>query len=267
LIVNNAFTTTPDGTSTYIVGPNIIIRGDSGVTIGNRALAYASNTQGGQVRTISIINPGFHYSTANVTIANSGVSPSYGLGATAEPVISPPGGHGSDAVGELFGHNIMISVSIGQLEDESYPGNNDFRMIGLVRDPLNRANTDVATTSIVDGSFKLTVEAASGNFLADEIVTGTTTGTTGHVLFFANTNTTHTKGDLRLTRITTDGIGRKFEVGETITGANTGVSAYITAITPSPIREYTGDIIYIDNRVALARDPVQTENMKLLIKY
>jgi hypothetical protein len=93
LTVNGSFSTTPNTSTTYIIGPNVGVRGDSGSTTATRASAYVSNCYAGQVRKITIISTGLNYSTANVVItANS----SYGTGAIATPIISPPGGHGAD---------------------------------------------------------------------------------------------------------------------------------------------------------------------------
>lgn len=262
--VNTAFTTTPNTSSTYIVSPTVIIKGDSGQSSSTRATAYVSNTFGGQVRTISMINEGLNYSTANVTIYEK---TGFGSGAAASAIISPPGGHGSNAVDELYAYNVMVTTTFSLVEDSSYPSNNDFRTIGLIRDPRLRSDGTVANTSIIDGSTKLTINGVSGEFQADEIVSGSINGTKAKVIFFANTNTIRSRGDLRVNRVTTTGTGLPFKVTEEITGATSGARATITAVTRSPIREYTGDVLYIDYASPTARAVDQSETVKLIIKY
>ena len=77
LIVNSAFTVTPNTSSRYIISPLVTIQGDSGGTATSRATAYVANTYAGQIRKVVMITNGRSYSTANVTFsANS----SFGFG-------------------------------------------------------------------------------------------------------------------------------------------------------------------------------------------
>lgn len=259
--MNNAFTTTPNTSSRYVVTPRVIIRGDSGVTTSLRATAYVSNVASGQIRKVTMISEGNGYSTANAVVTDS-----TGSGATIVPVISPFGGHGKDAVDELYGFNIMLNTQFIGAEANSLPTNNDFRVVGLIRDPLLRGGLS-ANVSIIDGSTRLTVEALDGDLTADERLSGGTSLATGKFLYFANTNTARTKGIVRVVRVVTGGTGKQFAVGELITGATSGKTATITAVDRPAIRENTGDVIYIENREPISRSSSQTEDFKLVVKF
>ena len=263
LIVNSAFTVTPTTSSRYIISPLVTVRGDSGGTTTSRATAYVSNTVGGQVRKITMINFGRSYSQANVTIsANS----SFGFGAVAHPIISPLNGHGSDPVDELYGTSVMINVRTTGSEENTFTTNNDFRIIGLVANPLY-ANGDSATVDRVDQTTNINVELVNGDFTEDEIITGQTSGAKARLVYFANTNNARSEGALKVIRVTTNGTGGGFRTGETVTGSLSGLTANVVSVIKPTLKPYSGYLIYTENREPVLRDPAQTEDFKLTITF
>lgn len=261
--VNGFFTVLPNTSSRYYIAPNVIIKGDSGSVLAQRATAYVSNCIGGQVRKITMISGGRNYGVANVEItANS----FYGSGATAKPIISPPGGHGSFARKELNGKDIMMSITVTNSESNTFPTNNDFRVIGMIRDPLMRSGL-VANAATIDQCHRVVVSGVTGDYRADEIITGTVSGAKGRVVYFMNTNSTRTRGILRLVRVSTGGTGLGFAQTETVTATTSGVSAtVINAIKPA-IKEYTGDVLYIENRTPVTRKPDQIEDFRFVVTF
>jgi hypothetical protein len=263
LVVNTAFSTLPNTTSRYVVSPLVTIRGDSGLSTTSRATAYVSNTFAGQVRRITVINQGRSYSTANVTITANSV---YGYGATARAIISPKGGHGSDPVDELYGVAVMMNMKTSGTESDTFPTNNDFRIIGVVRDPLY-ANGSYANTPRVDQTTNVLVNGIAGDFRADEIVTGQTSGAKARVVYFANSNAARSNGYLKLVRVTTNGTGQGFEVGELVTGSESTVTGNVQSVISPTLKPYTGIVIYTENRTPINRSVDQTEDFKLVVKY
>ena len=263
LVVNTAFTTTPNTTSRYIISPLVTIRGDSGTTTVSRATAYVSNTFGGQVRKVTIISPGRSYSSANVTIsANS----NHGRSAAARAIISPVGGHGSNPVDELFGEAVMMNVKAIGAESNTFTTNNDFRIIGVLKDPI-LANGSFANSSVIDQTTRISIDELSGDFRADEIVTGQSTGAKARVVYFANNNSARSNGVLKVVSVSTTGIGESFRVGEIITGSVSSVSANVQLVTKPALRPFSGIIIYTENRTPITRRVDQTEDFKLVVKY
>ena len=263
LIVNSAFTATPNTSSRYVISPLVTIAGDSGGTTSSRATAYVSNTYLGQVRKVTMINYGRSYSTANVTFsANS----SFGFGAAAHVIISPITGHGSDPVDELFGTSVMMNVRTSGGESNTFTTNNDFRIIGIVADPL-LANGTAATASVVDQTTRLNVEYVNGDFIEDEIITGTVSGAKARLVYFANTNNARSEGTLKVIRVTTNGIGGGFRIGELVTGSESGLTANVVSVNPGALKPFSGYLIYTENREPVLRDPAQTEDYKLTIKF
>ncbi len=263
LTVNGAFTVTPNTQSTYYIAPNVVIRGDSGSVPSQRAIAYVSNCVGGQVRKITMINPGRHYSVANaIIVANS----SHGSGASITPILSPPGGHGSNAKNELGSKGVMISVSLGTGDANTYPANNDLRTIGLIKDPKLRIGA-AANVSIIDQCSRITVTGASGDFREDEIITGSTNGAKARVVLFANTNAAKTQGILKVVRVTTGGTGIAFTAGETITAATSGVTATVSTFAKPAVREGTGQVLYIENKSPITRTSDQVEDFRFVVTF
>ena len=257
LTVNGAFVSLPNTSSQYLISPRVIVRGDSGSV----ATSYASNTYGGQVRKITMISTGASYSTANVVI-----SANVGRGATAKAIISPLGGHGSDATDELFGSNIMLNVRLIGSEANTFPSNNDFRIIGIMGDPLLN-NGQAANTTHIDQTHRVAVKNVAGDFRADEIVVGSTSGASGRLVVFANTNAARTEGILKIVNLITTGTGGKFSPGERVTGLSSTITANVVSYTKPAMRPYTGFVIYNENRPYISRASDQTEDVKIIITF
>jgi hypothetical protein len=260
-IMNGAFSTTPDTSSRYYIGPKVTISGD-----GSAALAYAnvalpalaSAATGNAINEIVILNRGSNYSKFSVVIsANS----SYGASATANGNLSPIGGHGSDPVKELGAYNVMLNVRIAGSEANTLITNNDFRIIGLVSNPV-LANGAQANSSVYDMTTKISVTSKSGTFSSDEIIGAGTSGASGRYVAFSNTNATGTSGVISMT-----GIDGTFSVSEILTGNTSGITAVVSSINSRDLKDFSGDILYVENRIPISRAIDQTEDVKLVVRY
>jgi len=264
--VNGAYTTaTIANTQTqYVISPRVVVKGDSGASSTNLVKAYVSNTAGGQVRKIDVIAAGLNYGRANVAIvANS----SYGSGATAQAIISPPGGHGKEAWKELYAKKLVLNAQLSGAEGNTLPTNNDFRSVGIIANPLLR-NGQAANASIIDQCFRLTLTNVSGDFTADELITSSVAAdATGYVVRFSNTNASGTEGILRLTDVKSKGTGLTYTLNSTITGANSGVTATLSAFARPAVREFTGDVLYWEQRDKISRDPAQIESLQFIAQF
>lgn len=141
LTVNAAFTTTPNTDSVFVISPTVTIIGD-----GKGAQAYSRlNTTTGSVSEIKVINVGEGYTKADVVISANSV---HGSGATANVILSPVGGHGSDPVRELGGDRLCLNVKFEADEGISangngyIPSNTAFRTISLLKDPILKVNSN-----------------------------------------------------------------------------------------------------------------------------
>ena len=261
--VNGSFTITPNTSSSYLIAPNVIILGDSGGSAAIRATAYVSNSLGGQIRKITMVTTGRNYGQANVVIsANS----TYGSGATARAIISPRGGHGSNARNELNAKELMLTVSVSGNESNTFPTNNDFRTVGIIRDPKLRSGP-AANSSVIDQCHRIVIQNVTGDYRADEVVTGGTSGAKARVVYFANTNTARTRGMLRVIRLSPNGTGGGFAQTEILTAATSGVTATIINSIKPAIRENTGDVLYIESNSPIVRKSDQLEEFRFVVTF
>jgi hypothetical protein len=161
----------------------------------------------------------------------------------------------------------MMNIKTIGAESNTFPTNNDFRQIGIIRDPRWYANGGFANTSVIDQTAPLTVSSVTGDFTGDEIVTGLVSGAKARLVYFANSNASRTKGVLKLIHITRTGTGGTFIAGETVKGEVSTITANVVSVGSYNLRPYSGLVIYIENREPVFRDPVQTEDFKITLKY
>lgn len=226
----SAFNVSPDVTTTYEITPGVIVSGD-GEGFVARALVntYTSNS----ISSIEILSRGngYTYATALATGNTGGVSNA----AILYPILSPKGGHGYDAENELNGSAICISVDFANTETNTIPVTNDFRTVGLLKDP------HYANVTLTIG-----LNAGSGSFQIGETVTQANTGATGIV---TDWNTIDT---LTITQV--DGI---VMTGNStvnyISGANSGAAASVVSYL---INGETKNFMTFDQRHKYSYTPV-----------
>ena len=116
------------------------------------------DTTTGAVSNVSVVDSGSGYTKAKAFITANGI---HGSGATANVVISPVGGHGSDAVRELYADKVLLSVKFNGTEGVSangngyIPSNTEFRSISILKDPVLKCDSNnnfVATESVANTS-------------------------------------------------------------------------------------------------------------------
>jgi len=151
-----------DGGSGYTDPANatITIIGD-----GINAAGYPTvNTISNTVNAVIMTDQGSGYTYASVT-----VNAPIGSGANARAIISPLGGHGSNPLYELGGSSIVINGRIKYDEDGVLPVTNDYRQICLLKDPLVKGSSEVATEAAVLQAITL-ICVGAGNYIEDEFV-------------------------------------------------------------------------------------------------
>lgn len=145
VLINPAFTTVPDTSSVFEIGPGLTIKGD-----GDDAVVVATiDTTANSISTIEVVNRGSGYSFADIIISSNGDSIT---AANLTPSLSPPGGHGSDVVNELYASRAGISVTYANNESNTIPTTNDYRSVGILKDPLF-ANVELTLTTSTASSF------------------------------------------------------------------------------------------------------------------
>ena len=258
----------------------IPIRGDgssgvASVVISSGAVASVSITTAGTGYTFAYIR-----SVDIIAATNAGGS---GSGANINVIIPPKGGHGSNALIELGAFYVMMNKSLVGIEGTSDIGvGNDFRRIGLVRDPYNYGTTTVASATTRRQIHAAVFSSVSGTYTADEEINQASTGAVGKVIEYDSTNKILYWYQTRFPDVGTDSDGNltAFSGANAITGQSSSatlvpVSSSSTVNSVVIVSGYStpeaqpdsGDIIYIEQRSPIARAADQTENIKLIIEF
>lgn len=225
----------------YASAPSVVINGD-----GTGATATATVSAGG-VTKITITNRGSGYTYASVVISGVGTL------AAAYAGIAPAGGHGSSATNELFAHYASVDVSLEYDEAGTISTQNEVRSVMVVQNPTNPANT-AFTGANARLTVNLTYTGLSGTLQLDEILTDSITGATGRIVNITPTNVelSTVVGVFGANAFTTD------------TSISSGA---ISAVDATDIKIGSGEVLYVENRRPIQRDPAQTERYNIVFEW
>jgi hypothetical protein len=222
---------------------SVIIDGD-----GTNASAEAV-IDNGVITGINIIDRGYGYTYATVTINGNGA------GATARAIMSPIGGHGKDAITELYANTLVFFSNISTEKNQGMTVSNDFRQFGIVKNPRKYGLTEYFNQRL---------------------------GSTCYVLN-TSSNTVYFPTDSNLI----DNDGKRFKViaidtakvlvqsydnavpvsGSTLTNTENGQTLIIQSTVDPTVDKYSGKILYIDNRAAFFQTEDQSISFQTVIKF
>ena len=226
------------------------------------------------------------YAEQALTTARTGVG---GTGAL-EVVLPPQGGHGADFELELNAKRVMTNIRLTYAEGSGdFPVDNDFRRIGIIKDPFNWTTTDFAVLDTLNGLYAAKITGASADYVSDETITqalaggGTAKGTVVSWTLDAGSTTDGVLKYIQSPDLHADqGVVRAFDDSANIVGAaslasgavNTGVTAttllgisFTNGFGFPEIEQNSGDIIYVENRRLITRAADQIEDIKLVIEF
>ena len=265
------------------------------ITVANNAIAsfgLVAGTDttvhaGGANYTFGYVNLGDDFIFSDASLSSS-TSLGSGTGGAIDVIISPVGGHGSNAVTELGGHYVMAATTITQAEDDNFSTANDFRTVGIIVDTTTFGTSTVATTSTFRQTYVVKFASSSGTFQADEVITQASTGAVGKVVEFDSTlsllyyqqesfkgfGTNATSGNYvafsganLITGGTSGATGTPSTDTESVTLANSTTLSLTTGYANPELEPDSGDIIYLENRKPIQRASDQTEDIKVIIEF
>ena len=213
---------------------------------------------------------GSGYKRASFPTLNSAISGlSAGSGATIHAVISPINGHGADPIEELGGNYAIVNSRLEFGEGSGdFPTDNDFRRIGLIKNPVQSSDGTISSASSMTATNQLTVADAS-SISVDDLLTdaASESATTAKVRVVSKTGNV-----LKTLPVVNSG-------GEYVAFANSdevfrnGAGTKSTDVTGSGVStshpemtRFTGQILYVENRGAVSRAADQIEDIKLIIE-
>jgi hypothetical protein len=240
---------TNNGTNYSANDVSVVITGD-----GNGANAFAIvNTVSKTVQSIVVDNLGSGYTFATASLLSS-----LGSGAAARPIISPPGGHGSDPESELGASYLVINAQFKNSENGTLTVHNDYRQIALVQDPITYGGTTPSSVPVVSQLTVLNLNGSSAEYIEDEWVYQ------GSSLYSSSFKGQVTEWDspnniIKLSQ--TQGIPTK----DLLVGANTTASRFVGLVTNPGLQKRTGRLLYLDNLAPIQRAYDQTEDYKIVL--
>ena len=198
----NASQTTADQT-VY----NIPIRGDGVNAMCSVVIGASNGSNPGKITSITISNKGSGYTHASLNVADiqeqfaiqqsprtltfTGGEPTF------EVIIGPDGGHGSNPAKELGGNFIIMDTKLQTTESFDFSVVNDFRQVGIVRDPLAFSGGSFSG-STARQTYAIKLNTGAGAFTVDQrieqqtaavsISAVTRDSNTGSVIKFTATN-------------------------------------------------------------------------------
>lgn len=252
----------------------------------------------GSITTASIFSRGSGYTYANILLGNGNLFSNSALttavttpnGATGslEAIMPPQGGHGSNHELELNGKRVMTNIRLTYSEGSGdFPVDNDFRRIGIIKDPFNYGTTDFATSDTLSGLRAVRITGASADFIPDETISQSVPGGTayGTVVSWTLDEGSTEVGVLKYIQTvdahTDNGVVRAFSGANAISGQQSASSGnpdttysntllgvvFDSGYADPEIENNSGEVIYIENRRLITRAPDQVEDIKLVIEF
>ena len=220
--------------------------------------------------TVNAVGSGYSVASIDNGLLRTATSSS-GSGATFDIIISPKNGHGADPVEELGGNYVIVNSRLEYAEGSGdFPTDNDFRQIGLIVNPTNVGGNTLSSATTLSALNRISLQSGATMPAVDATIASAasiTTGTaTGKVVSVDSTN----RYVYYLPHVDSVGNYNAFAnsngvfVGSTQKGtilASGGVSSAYPEI-----QRNSGDIVYLENRGAVARAADQIEDIKLIIE-
>jgi len=204
------------------------------------------------IKSVTVLNPGLDYTYADVVITGDGT------GATANAILSPYGGHGSNSIKELYADAIMLYSTVNNENNQGINVNNDYRQIGIIKDPKQYGNEKAFANIVGSSCFLITLDSVN-NITADSQLELSTDSTK---LFEVVEVVSSTKQILVLSK-------NNFQLTavNNLYQRNTDTTYDISSIDALPtINKFSGDMIYIDNRTKLSYSDQQLITIRTVIK-
>ena len=191
--------------------------------------------------------------------------------ADIEFILQPKNGHGADPVEELGGNYIILNSRLEYSEGSGdFPTDNDFRQIGVVVNPTDQGGNTLCSATTRTAYKKMTFQASG--FVApavDTIIRNASTEVVGTAVGIVVSVDSTNRVVSYLPYPNESGNFVAFANSNAIyssTNTDHGDLNASSAITAEEVQRHSGDIIYLENRLAVNRASDQIEDIKLIVE-
>ena len=230
-----------------------------GITFSANAVANVSFNTGGSGYT----------PIDTISVTQSGSSNT----ATVRALIPPYPNHGHDPVKELGCVSVMLTAELAYAEPHSNSSMtvvNEYRRVMLLQDPL-LANGSVANGTFYQQTYDCSLTSNTATFEPDDVVTvtNTTYTVTGTVVDVIKNSESPQESVVRITNVHDGGRTAAGYVAfaNTDTITSDSVSAVLGTVREPELKFYSGNILYIDQRVPVTRSDAQVEEVRLVFGF
>ena len=222
----------------------ILVEGDG---IGCTAEAVIN---AGAITRIDITNTGSGYKWARITISGPG------YGAKARAIMSPYGGHGKEALNNLYARTLMFYSNVAQDKNQGFDVNNDYRQIGIIKSPRQFNSTYPLVTALASACWTISGTINTLLFPADETIF-LNDGKSSRFIIITNS------GNEVLLQSIDNGVP---EIGSLFINSNSNTFS-VSAVTSPSADKYSGDLLFIDNKQAFTPTADQNVTLRTVIKF
>lgn len=207
----------------------------------------------GRIVKINITNPGsgYRWAYANI-VGNIGA-----YGASARVIISPYGGMGKEAINNLYARTLMFYTNISNDKNQGFFINNDYRQIGVIKNPRKYGEASALVDSVASACWVISAVTNTEIFPADSLLNMVGVNSP-RFRIVTNTGTSLLLQSLDNAVPT---LNSQF--------IKSNSTYYFTAnsVTPPTVDKYSGDLLYIDNRLAFTPSQDQAVTMRTVIRF
>ena len=215
----------------------------------------------GQITKIEITNPGRGYTWTDITITGNAGS----TGAVARAIMTPLGGHGSNAIDELNANAIIFYTSISRDKNQGIEINNDYRKVGLVRNFKQFGSNRKFTENIGSGCVLITGQFDKAKLEYDMLLTKDTYKkyrivefTDTQILLSVFNNFSIDVGDV----LTTD----PTNAGRVSNPAIEATNITVTSVTERTIDQFSGDFLFFSVRESYSPTSDQIITVRTIVE-
>lgn len=219
---------------------------------------------GGTVTSLSLANGGLDYSTvASINVYQSGNI----VQATARAIIPPYPNHGYDPIHELHAKHLMCVVQFSDDEAGKLTVDNNFRQIGLLVNPLEFGG-NVAAQTVYKQTWDVTLQVGGSTWAPDDVVINTTKDPSpqGTVVDVLDLGSGYQLA--RLVQVNTRGLETPFAYNDVLkVGGLFPASVDANTVSGPELLPYTGQVIYINQRIPVTRGSGETQDLKIVLPF
>ena len=225
----------------YTSPPTVQISGD-----GEGCTAVAHLTTTGSIDRIEVTNIGYNYTKATITLVGAAASP-----AVAQAIISPKGGHGKDAIGELYAKTLVFHGNLSKEKNKGFVSTNDYRQVCIVKNPKIYAKSTNLRSAIASTCLVAIGTSGQGGFSLiniDDVLTWTDTTVTPNRSYTFRVIEKNNEYSATESALLLSYLDNKIpDSGATF--GKVGAVFNTTNIILPDVNKFSGDLLTIDNRL------------------